>query len=366
MNMEIILIAIIVSASCAICGTFLVLRKMSLMGDAISHSILVGIVLGFFISKSLSSSIPLIGAVIAGMISVIFTEVLQKTKLIKNDTAIGLVFPFLFSLGVILVSVYAGNVHLDTDSVLLGELAFAPFDRVNIFNFSLPKSLVQMSGILLVNLIFVILFFKELKLTTFDPSLAKTLGFTPAIMHYSLMFAVSLTCVGAFDSVGAVLVTALMITPAAAALLLTNSLFFMIIISVLIAAASSVSGFYLAIKIDGSISGSMAAMSGLFFAVVYLFSPKDGFIKRKIEQRNLKKDFAIKMLIVHLSHHQGKENMSLECREEHLCEHISWTQKKAHNTVQSAERLGYIKKEEGLLILSQLGMEEAAKSITNT
>lgn len=265
MNMEIILIAIIVSASCALCGVFLVLRRMSLMGDAISHSIIIGIVLGFFISKTLSSSIPLIGAVIAGMVSVIFTEVLQKTKLIKSDAAIGLVFPFLFSLGVILVSLYAGNVHLDTDSVLLGELAFAPFDRISFFSVSFPKSLVQMICILLFDFVFIVAFFKELKLTTFDPNLAKSLGFSPSIMHYGLMFAVSLTCVGAFDSVGAVLVTALMIAPAAAALLLTNSLFYMIIISIVIASASSISGFYLAVKIDGSISGSMAAMTGIFF-----------------------------------------------------------------------------------------------------
>ena len=362
MNMEIILIAIIVSASCALCGVFLVLRRMSLMGDAISHSIIIGIVLGFFISKTLSSSIPLIGAVIAGMVSVIFTEVLQKTKLIKSDTAIGLVFPFLFSLGVILVSLYAGNVHLDTDSVLLGELAFAPFDRISFFAISLPKSLVQMICILLFDLVFIILFFKELKLTTFDPNLAKSLGFSPSIMHYSLMFAVSLTCVGAFDSVGAVLVTALMIAPAAAALLLTNSLFYMIILSIFIASASSISGFYLAVKIDGSISGSMATMTGIFFLLAYLFSPKDGLVKRRAEQ---KIDFAVKMLIVHLLHHQGEENMISECREEHLCEHINWTEKKAHAVVLAAKRLGYIKKENGLLLLSPLGRNEAEKSITN-
>lgn len=290
MNMEIILIAIIVSASCALCGVFLVLRRMSLMGDAISHSIIIGIVLGFFISKTLSSSIPLIGAVIAGMASVIFTEVLQKTKLIKSDAAIGLVFPFLFSLGVILVSLYAGNVHLDTDSVLLGELAFAPFDRISFFSVSFPKSLVQMICILLFDFVFIVVFFKELKLTTFDPNLAKSLGFSPSIMHYGLMFAVSLTCVGAFDSVGAVLVTALMIAPAAAALLLTNSLFYMIIISIVIASASSICGFYLAVKIDGSISGSMAAMTGVFFLLAYLFSPKDGLVKRRAEQKNLKID----------------------------------------------------------------------------
>ncbi|MGP1455724.1 MAG: metal ABC transporter permease [Treponema sp.] len=288
MNLEIIIIAIIVSSACALCGVFLVLRKMSLMGDAISHSILIGIVLGFFISKSFTSIVPLLGALIAGIGSVLLTEILQKTKLIKNDAAIGLVFPFLFSVGVILVSLYAGNVHLDTDSVLLGEIAFAPFDRVSIAHFSLPRSLVQMGVILVFDLIFIVLFFKELKLTTFDPVFAALSGFAPAKVHYALMFAVTLTCVGAFDSAGAVLVTALMIAPAAAAVLLTNNLWHALCTAVIIASICSVTGFYLAVKLDGSIAGAIAVMTGVVFVLIYLFSPKQGVIVRQVQKRKLK------------------------------------------------------------------------------
>lgn len=363
MNIEIIIIAIIVSSACSICGVFLVLRKMSLMSDAISHSILAGIVLGFFIVKSFNSIIPFAGAVAAGMASVLFTELLQKTKLVKSDAAIGLVFPFLFALGVILVSLYAGNVHLDTDSVLLGEIAFAPFDRINLLEYSLPKSLVQMSLILIFDLIFVILFFKELKLTTFDPSLAQSLGFNPAKLHYGLMFAVSLTCVGAFDSAGAVLVTALMIAPAAAALLLTNSLLYALIISVIISCVASLLGFFLAIKIDGSIAGAIAAMTGIIFALVYLFSPKRGFVFHQFKKRKLKINFLTKMLTVHLLNHQDCNNMEYECREEHLTEHISMNRKTARIVVAEAERLHYIKKENGLLILLPAGKEIAEYSL---
>lgn len=365
MNIEIIIIAVIVSSACSICGVFLVLRKMSLMSDAISHSILLGIVLGFFIAKNFNSIIPMAGAVTAGMLSVFFTEILQKTKLIKSDAAIGLVFPFLFAIGVILVSLYAGNVHLDTDSVLLGDITFAPFDRVTLLGISLPKSLVQMSLILIFDLIFITLFFKELKLTTFDPALAQSLGFSPSKLHYGLMFAVSLTCVGAFDSAGAVLVTALMIAPASAALLLTNNLLLSIILSVIISCSASVLGFLLATKIDGSIAGAIAAMTGIIFILIYLLSPKQGFILRQLQKRNTKLKFLTKMLTVHLLHHQNCDNMMYECREEHLTEHISMTKKTAKAVVIEAEKLNYIKRENGILILLPKGKDIAEDSLMN-
>ncbi|MEL3913717.1 metal ABC transporter permease [Treponema pedis] len=365
MNMEIIVIASLVSSSCALCGVFLVLRKMSLMSDAISHSILIGIVLGFFISKSFNSMLPIAGAVVAGFVSVLFTELLQKTKLIKSDAAIGLVFPFLFGLGVIAVSLYAGNIHLDTDSVLLGEIAFAPFDRINFLGFSLPKSLIQMSLILIFDLIFIILFFKELKFTTFDPASAQLSGFSPAKLHYGLMFAVTLTCVGAFDSAGAVLVTALMIAPAGASLLLTDNLLYTLIVSVIIACIASISGFYLAIKIDGSIAGAISLMTGIIFAAVYLFSPGHGLIFKQIKKRKLKIEFFVKMLVIHLLHHQGSESMKYECREEHLTEHINMSKKTAGAVVMQAEKMEYIKKENGILVLLPKGKTEAVNSLLN-
>ncbi len=365
MNTEIIIIAILVSSACALCGVFLVLRKMSLMGDAISHSILIGIVLGFFISKSFTSIMPMLGAVIAGIASVLCTELLQKTKLIKNDAAIGLVFPFLFALGVILVSAYAGNVHLDTDSVLLGEIAFAPLDRIIVFGYSLPKSLVQMGLILVFDFVFIVLFFKELKLTTFDPASAQLLGFAPAKMHYGLMFAVTLTCVGAFDSAGAVLVTALMIAPAAAALLLTNNLLYTLIAATVIACISSITGFYLAVGLDGSIAGAIAVMTGIIFTAVYLFSPKHGFVIRQFKRKQVRILFLTKMTVIHLLHHQDCDTMAYECREDHLTEHINMTKKTATAVVLYAERQGYIKKENGILILLPKGKETAIQSLVN-
>ena len=359
MTAEIIILSIIVSAACAVCGVFLVLRRMALMSDAVSHSIILGVVIGFFISKSLSSVVPIIGAVIAGLASVIFTEYLQKTRLVKSDAAIGLVFPAMFSAGVLLVNLFAGNIHIDTDAVLLGEIGLAPLDRIDLFGVSIPRSTFIMSIILFMNVLLSVIFFKELKLSTFDKDLAAALGFSPAAVNYGLMTAVSITCVGAFDSVGAVLVTALMIAPPAAALLLSDDLKTVLVLAALIASLSSVSGFFLADSIDGSISGAMAVMSGVFFAAVYLFSPKHGFIKRRITLKKLRLEFALQNLTVHLYNHRNTDKESHECREAHLTEHINWSKSKAKKVCAAAFRRNLIESDNGILRLLPDGIQIA-------
>ncbi|MCL4162199.1 UNVERIFIED_CONTAM: hypothetical protein GTU68_040856, partial [Idotea baltica] len=161
---------------------------MALISDAISHSILPGLVLGFFITHDLSSPWLIVMAAITGVITVILVEYIQKTGLVKEDTAIGLVFPTMFSIGVILIAKNANDVHLDMDVVLLGELAFAPFDRMLIGGSDFgPKSLWIIGTILTITLGLLIAFFKELKVSTFDAGLATALGFSPAVIHYGLM-----------------------------------------------------------------------------------------------------------------------------------------------------------------------------------
>ena len=166
------------------------------------------------------------------------------------------------SIGVILISRYAGDVHLDVDAVLLGELAFAPFNRLTVLGRDIgPKGLYLMGGILLLNLLLILVFYKELKLATFDAGLAGALGFSPAVIHYGLMTAVSITAVGAFDAVGSILVVALMIAPPATAYLITDRLSSMLVLSSLIGGISAVSGYWAAHALDVSIAGSMAAFS---------------------------------------------------------------------------------------------------------
>ena len=178
-QLEITITALIVSSACALLGVFLVLRKMAMMTDSIAHTILLGIVMAFFITESLTSPFLIIGAAAIGLLTVYLTELLQRTKLMAEDSAIGIVFPFLFSIAIILITRYAGNVHLDVDAVLLGELAFVPFDRFIVFGRDMGARAIYIMGtILLIDLLYVTLFYKELKLVTFDSALASVLGFS--------------------------------------------------------------------------------------------------------------------------------------------------------------------------------------------
>ena len=283
-SQEILLIAVLTAAACAIPGVFLVLRKMSMSSDSITHTILLGIVLAFMAVNDLSSPLLLLGAALVGTVTVWLTELLTKTRLVSSDSATGIIFPLLFSIAVILITKYAGSAHLDTDSVLLGELAFAPFDRMTVGGIDIgAKGIYISGGLLIINVLFISVFFKELTVASFDPVLAAVMGFSPSIIHYSLMTVVSITAVGAFETAGSVLVTAFMIAPAAAAYLLTDNLKNMIFIAVTIGTVCGVLGFHTAILLDVSISGSMACYAGVFLGAAAVWK------KKKVVHWNLAK-----------------------------------------------------------------------------
>lgn len=360
-QIEIILITSVVAASCSIVGTFLVLRRMSLMSDAISHAILFGIVIMFFFIESTASLPMILAATLTGVLTVTLVELLFRTRLVKEDAAIGLVFPVLFSIGVILISRYAGNVHLDTDAVLLGEVVFAPFDRLTVGGLDLgPRTLWLAVGIGLVNLAFVVVFYKELKLATFDAGLAAALGFSPAAIHYALMTLVSVTAVGSFEAVGSVLVVALMIAPPAAAYLLTDRLPVMLGLSVAAGVLSAVSGYGLARWLDASIAGSMATMSGVIFALALFLAPRQGLVARWATRRRQRWQFAGEMLLVHLSHHEGSPEEADECSVEHLSRHMKWPPAFGERVVQHVTRHGLARCVDGSgLVLTKAGRDLA-------
>jgi len=363
-QIEIQLIAMIVSVACALPGVFLILRRMAMMSDAISHSILLGIVVAFFATQDLSSPLLVVGATLTGVLTVILVELLHRTRLVQEDAAIGLIFPLLFSLGVILISRYAGNIHLDTDAVLLGELAFAPFDRFMVLGRDIgPKSLYLMLGILLINLLFILVFFKELKLVSFDAGLAMALGFSPTFVHYSLMTLVSVTAVGAFDAVGSILVVALMIGPPAAAYLLTDRLSILLLLSSLIGIIASLSGYWMAHVMDSSIAGSMASMVGVIFLVTYLFAPEKGLLALARRRRRQKVQFALEMLLVHLLNHQGRPEAERECNVRHLSEHLYWDSDLSRQVIKRGEREDFLQKRGEHLFLTAEGQDIAEKSM---
>lgn len=265
-HIELLAIAFVACFACALPGVFLVLRGMSLMADAISHSILFGIATMFLLVQKLHSPFLLIGAALAGMLTVAFVELLVFTKRIHKEVAIGLVFPLFFSIGVLLISLGIRNVHLDTDMVLLGEMAFAPFSRFSCWGYDIgPTALWQLLAILCMNILFIFLFFKELAVSTFDPHYAAVLGVYPTVWYYGLMSITSITAVGVFDVVGAIMVVALMIVPASTAYLLTKNLKDMMLIALLCSCASVALGFIVASTLDVSIGGSIVMCTGIFF-----------------------------------------------------------------------------------------------------
>jgi manganese/zinc/iron transport system permease protein len=359
-QLEIQLIASLVAVACAIPGTFLVLRKMAMISDAISHSILPGIVIGFFITQDLNSPLLIILAALTGIITVVLVEYIQKTGLVKEDTAIGLVFPALFSIGVILIAKNANDVHLDVDAVLLGELAFAPFDRFLLSGIDLgPKSLWVTGGVLILTLTLLIAFFKELKVSTFDTGLAASLGFSPVIIHYGLMAVSSITTVGAFDAVGAILVVALMIAPAASAYLLTNELKRMLIFAICFGVCSAISGYWVAHWLDASIAGSITTMLGLLFLTVYLFAPRRGIIAVLYKERQQRVEVSLLTFLLHLKNHTEEEERHVN----HLNEHINWQKVRSKLVLELALKNNMIQLEQNIVSLTQKGEDFTSKAI---
>ena len=278
---EVLLVLLLTALSTALLGVFLVLRGQAMTTDAISHTILLGIVIAFFITNDLRSPLLIIGATLVGLITVYLIEVIGQSKLVSKDAATGLVFTSLFALAVILVSKYLDNIHLDLDIVLMGQVLFAPLNRIEILGIDLPYALWQLAIVLMINVSFVALFYKELKLSSFDPVYSIVSGFSTSIIYYSLMSLVSVTAVTAFDAVGTILVISFFTAPAATAFLLSKKLSTMIWISLMYAAINSLIGGTFGYLTDTSISGSVAVISMISFFLVFLFR-KDGPILSKI------------------------------------------------------------------------------------
>lgn len=306
-DMVIVLTALFISTAAALVGCFLVLRRLALMSDAISHAVLPGIVAAFWLTGGERATVPaLLGAGAMGLLTVTAVEFLARSGRVKNDAAIGIVFPLFFSIGVIAISLHFRDVHLDMDAVLYGEIAFSPLNTLSLGGLELPESWLLMGGLALANALFVSLFYKELKLATFDAGLAAALGFAPGLVHYGLMALVSFTTVGAFQSVGAILVIAFIVVPPATAYLLTRRLPVMIGLALLVGAISSVAGYALAIALDASIAGMMATVVGACFFLALLFSPLEGVFATLARRARQRREVAARLLLSHLAHHNGR------------------------------------------------------------
>ncbi|MDE2747598.1 MAG: metal ABC transporter permease [Chloroflexota bacterium] len=447
------LIGCLIAISGALLGVFLLLRGMSLTSDAISHTVLLGIVVAFLLMTKVfgvagdtSSPWLILGASLAGVGTVLLTEMLYRSGLVRQDAALGLAFPLLFAIAVILVSRFVDDVHLDEDAVLVGEIGLAwansnshcfehcetvtvtedhpaakmtrqclncralgisPRDRRaefievcgNCGDYSparawsagllerepalvfFPKSIAVTSIMTLLTLAFVLVFYKELKLSTFDPALAMALGFRPGLMHYALMILVSLVAVGAFDAVGSILVIAFFIIPPAAAYLLTDRLALMLLLSPLIGAAGAYFGYDLArgqlfgfIPIaegiaavnrlfglalieawDSSISASMVLMIFILFTLAWVLSPRYGLISTLIRRAIRRRLFEDQVVLAHIHNHQHTAQAATELRVATLHAHFRWTPRKMGRVLARLRALGFISIVAGGALLTERG-----------
>ncbi len=281
----IILTGCLAAVSCGLLGCFLILRKIAMIGDAISHAVLPGIVIAFLFSGSLGSVPMLIGAATFGLLTTFLIELFNKKGGLQKDASIGITFTWLFAVGVILISLYADNVHIDQDCVLFGEIAYVALEPLNSFlpGISAPNTVWILAVVMALIIAMIVFGYKGLFLTTFDPSFAATIGVSTVVWHYLLMSAVSVTTVVSFESVGAILVVALLIAPAATAYLLTDQLIKMLIIAALVGIIASIGGYYLAVWLDASVAAAIATVLGIEFAMVFLFAPKNGVIVKKLK-----------------------------------------------------------------------------------
>ncbi|URN95637.1 MAG: metal ABC transporter permease [Candidatus Pristimantibacillus lignocellulolyticus] len=281
----ILLTASLVGLSCGLVGVLLILRRMAMMADAISHTVLLGIVVAYLVTQQLSGVHMLIGATIAGLVTALLIQWFHQVG-VQQEASIGIVFTTLFAIGVILIATKVGNAHLDVKHTLMGEITFIPWEKINVpLLGDIPEAVVILLFVLFVVLFFVVAFYKEWKLTSFDPIFAASIGIPVTLMHYVFMSLVSLTSVAAFDAVGAIMVIAMLITPAAAAYLWTDKLYMMLILSSLFGVLSAFMGYFGAVWLDTSISGAMAFATGIIFAISFFIAPRYGIIakRRKIQ-----------------------------------------------------------------------------------
>lgn len=437
-----ILIGAFIAIAGGILGSFLLLRGMALTSDAISHTVLLGIVVAFMImlgsdgEATLSSPWLLLGATAAGVGTVVLTEVIHRSGLVKQDAALGLVFPLLFSVAVVFVSRYLDDVHMDEDAVLVGEIGVAwantnsycfgecrsvvitpedpravmsrtctncrrlgisPRDEraefrelcTNCGEYSpaqayqagltdsppdlvfWPASISLTFATALLTVVFVLVLYKELKLATFDPVLARTLGFRPTALLYALMTLVSLVAVSAFDAVGSILVIAFFVIPAATAYLLTDRLATMLVLSGVIGTVSAWSGYDLArgevfgIDLnsrfaggwDTSISASMVVMMLIFFVVAFLGSPHHGLVSTSLRRARQRTLFEEQVLLGHVYHHSGTKHAETELARANLPLHVRWPETRVQRVYRRLERRAMVATDErGIARLTEKGL----------
>ena len=283
----IFLMGFFVTATCGMLGSFIVWRRMALVGDAISHSVLPGIVIAFLVTQSRDTMPMFIGALSAGVLTTVLIEFIHSRSRVKTDAALGIVFTTLFAIGVVLVSIYGENVDLDTDCVLYGEIEYVSEDTQVASGplAGVPLQVARMGLVAVAVLLLMIVFYRQLLVCSFDPGMAQSMGVSPAVVHHGLMILLSIAVVSAFEAVGAVLVISMLIFPATTASMLSDRMPVIMGLTVLIAALTSFFGMHLALWLDVSTAGAMSVVVSFWFGLAWVFSPRRGLLARVMKKK---------------------------------------------------------------------------------
>jgi manganese/zinc/iron transport system permease protein len=325
------LIAGVLSAvCCGLLGNHLVLRQQSLMGDAISHAVLPGLVMAFLISGTRNPAIMFIGAAGSAVVTVILIQIVRKLGRVEPGAAMGVIFSVLFALGVLLLEQAAArSVDLDASCVLYGQLEtlfwFPPNEYAELLSLQsasqVPRQIWTLLGMTIAVILFVGVFFKELRISAFDPGISSAQGINAGAMQFILMIFVAAASVASFEAVGSILVIAMLICPAATARLLTDRMGSQILVSAAVAITSAISGYVLAANVPDSLvrggsvnaAGMMAVMNGVLLVSAVFFSPSHGTIAKGVRRRSLQKRIALEDLLSTLFriHESGQKRISI-------------------------------------------------------
>jgi ABC-type Mn2+/Zn2+ transport system permease subunit/Mn-dependent DtxR family transcriptional regulator len=273
--------------ACSLPGCFLVLRRLSLIGDAISHAVLPGLVLGLLVTGTRNPLPMFAGALVFGLLTAFLTELTHKIGRVPTDSSMGVVFTGLFALGVLLITRKASMIDIDPGCVLMGLIEFTVFDTIPVWGTEAPRAALSLGGVTLFVGAFVALLWKELKISAFDGALATTMGLSAGLMHYALMGVTALVTVASFEAAGAIMVIALLIVPGATAQLLTDRLGWMLAVSAAVAVVASALGTLAGIRLNTNLAGMIVVVLGVEFGLAALLAPRHGVLGRMFSQAML-------------------------------------------------------------------------------
>lgn len=336
-----------VGIMCGVLGSFIVLRNMALIGDALSHAILPGVVVAFLLVGQSTLGF-FTGAVAAGLLSALAITWIQRNVKTKADAAIGIVFTAMFSLGVIGISRVSRlpGVHLDLKDFLFGNV-------LGVNNEDLYLTL----AITLYVLISVVVFYRYLFVTTFQPVIAQTMGISVRVVHYYLMLLLSFAVVASLQTVGVILVVAMLITPAATALLLSKRLPKVLLIAALVGLLSAVIGLVAAIVLETAPGPAMAVVATLFYLLAAMFAPGKGLVFRQLRKIELQRRIRLEDTLKQAFHLQSAGKLT----EEKLADNLGFSKKVVDRQVQKLRNKGLMKADE--LQLTKSGNDEARRLV---